>query len=377
MAAPSADVVAPARWWHAYWPAPQPVDARERWRGALGAALGILITGLVGHWAARAFGVPAWIVAPMGASAVLVFAVPASPLAQPWAVLGGNTLSALFGVLCTVWGGSNEWTAAVAVGGAIALMFATRSLHPPGGASALLMVVAGVTHPGYALLPVLLNAVLLTAVGIGYNRATGRRYPHPQRAPQASQATDDLDAVLARYNQVLDISRDDLEALLEQTRAEGYQRRLSELRCRDVMSRDVVTVEFGTSLQEAWALLREKHIKSLPVVDRTRRIVGIVTLADFMRTAELDLHEGFGQKLIHLIRRSGRTHSDKPEVVGQIMSRAVRVASEHRRLVELVPLFGSTGHHHIPIIGEGERLVGILTQSDVVAALAAAGPRPA
>lgn len=370
MPSPSSETLPRLPWWQAYWPAPQAVDARERWRGALGAAIGILITALVGHVAARHFGVPAWIVAPMGASAVLVFAVPASPLAQPWAVLGGNTLSALFGVLCTTWFGGNEWSAAIAVGGAIAMMFALRCLHPPGGASALLMVVAGITDPHYALMPVLVNAVLLTAVGIAYNRATGRRYPHAQRSPQPSQTQDDLDAVLARYNQVLDISRDDLQALLEQTRTEGYQRRLSELRCRDVMSRDVVTVEFGTSLQEAWTLLREKHIKSLPVVDRTRRIVGIVTLADFMRTAELDLHEGFGQKLIHLIRSTGRSHSDKPEVVGQIMSRAVRVASEHRRLVELVPLFGSTGHHHIPIIGEGERLVGILTQSDVVAALA-------
>jgi len=47
------------------------------------------------------------------------------------------------------------------------------------------------------------------------------------------------------------------------------------------------------------------------------------------------------------------------------------VTSQHRHLADLVPLFGSTGHHHIPVIGEGERLVGIITQSDVVAALSA------
>lgn len=356
-------------WWQAFWPAPQAVDARERLRGAAGAGIGILITAIVGHLAMR-LGMPAWIVAPMGASAVLVFAVPASPLAQPWSVVGGNTLSALLGIVCATWGGSTEWAAAVAVAGAIGLMFALRCLHPPGGASALLMVVAGVTDPRYAIFPVLLNSVLLASVGVVYNNLTGRRYPHAQIAPKPSEAKDDLDAVLARYNQVLDISRDDLQALLEQTRSEGYQRRLADLRCSDVMSRDLVTVEYGTSLQEAWTLLREKRVKSLPVVDTRRRIIGIVTLADFMRVAELDLHEGFGEKLKQLIRNSGRTHSDKPEVVGQIMARTVRVASEHRKLVDLVPLFGSTGHHHIPIIGEGERLVGILTQSDVVAALA-------
>jgi len=55
--------------------------------------------------------------------------------------------------------------------------------------------------------------------------------------------------------------------------------------------------------------------------------------------------------------------------VGQIMTRKVRVASVDRHLAELIPLFGSTGHHHIPIVDAGGRLVGIITQSDVVAAL--------
>jgi CBS domain-containing membrane protein len=64
---------------------------------------------------------------------------------------------------------------------------------------------------------------------------------------------------------------------------------------------------------------------------------------------------------------------DRPQIVGQIMTRQVRVASVNRHLAELIPLFGSTGHHHIPVIGEGDRLVGIITQSDVVAALARSG----
>ncbi|MDB5868336.1 MAG: domain containing rane protein [Polaromonas sp.] len=135
------------------------------------------------------------------------------------------------------------------------------------------------------------------------------------------------------------------------------------------MSRELVTVEFGTPLQEAWALLRERRIKALPVVDRTFRIAGIITLADFMRAAELDVYEGFDEKLRKLVRSTRATHSSKPEVVGQIMTRNVRVAGMQRHLVDLLPLFGSTGHHHIPIIGEGQRLVGMITQSDLVAAL--------
>ena len=61
--------------------------------------------------------------------------------------------------------------------------------------------------------------------------------------------------------------------------------------------------------------------------------------------------------------------SDKPEVVGQIMTRRVQVVSIDRSLASLVPVFSTTGHHHIPVIGADGALVGILTQTDVVRAL--------
>ena len=173
--------------------------------------------------------------APLGASAVLVFAVPSSPLAQPWAVVGGNTVSALVGIACVHAVGSPELAAALAVGLAIALMFALRCLHPPGGASALLVALGGVTDPRFALYPVLVNSLLLVAVGMAYNQATRRSYPHRQLPAGATTARDaeadaidaDLDAVLARYNQVLDISRDDLKALLADTQLAAYQRKLA------------------------------------------------------------------------------------------------------------------------------------------------------
>lgn len=365
-----------AVWLRSFRPARTRVDSRERWRIVLGAFIGVLLTGALSHWGmgVSTASLP-WLVAPLGASAVLVFAMPASPLAQPWSVVGGNTLSALIGIACARWVAPPELAAALAVGLAIGIMLALRCLHPPGGASALLMVLGGITNPWFALFPVLLNSLLLALAGIGYNNVTRRRYPHAQQAVAqagsgATRAADtDLDEVLGRYNQVLDISRDDLQTLLAETQLRAYERKLTDLRCEDIMSRQLVTVEFGTPLQEAWALLRERGIKALPVVDRSMRIAGIITLADFLRAAELDLHEGFDEKLRKLIRNTRRSHSSKPEVVGQIMTRNVRVASMQRHLVDLVPLFGSTGHHHLPIIGPGERLVGMITQSDLVQAL--------
>lgn len=352
-----------------FWPAPMAVDLPERTRMVVGALLGILVTALL----CRGLDVPAglgWIVAPMGASAVLLFCVPASPLAQPWAVVGGNTLSALVGIACVHWMPSPELAAAAAVALAIAAMLALRCLHPPGGATALLMAVGGVTDPLAALAPVFANSLVLTTMAWAFHSATRHRYPHGVSAPQPGQVTEeDLDAVLARYNQVLDVSRDELRELIDRTQRLAHQRRLAHTRCEDVMTRDVTTVEFGTPLQEAWTMLRKQGLKTLPVVDRGRHVVGIVTLTDFLEAASLDVHHGFDQRLRHFVSRSPATHADKPEVVGQIMTRKVRVTRPHRTLSDLVLLFNSTGHRHIPVVGEGGKLVGLVTQSDVVAAL--------
>lgn len=368
-------------WLLALRPVRMQVDAFERARIVLGAGIGIAFAAALSRLAGGADAI--WLVGPLGASAVLVFGVPASPLAQPWAVVAGNTASALVGILCVRWLGLPLLpTASLAVALAIAAMFVLRCLHPPGGAMALTMALAHTADPAFALHPVLLNSVLLVVAGIAWNNATRRRYPHAQAAAPAAAASAtngpptvvtnvDVDAALRRYNQILDVPRDDLQALLQDAEANAYRRRLGELRCADVMSRDLATVQFGTSLEEAWALLRRRRIKSLPVLDRAQRVVGIVTLADFMRAAELDLHAGFDVKLRRLIRRSGLSHGDKPEVVGQIMTRQVRVASLDRPVAELVPLFASTGHHHIPVIDAAGRIAGMLTQSDVVAALCA------
>jgi CBS domain-containing membrane protein len=356
------------------WPAPLAIDARERWRLIAGIAIGLLFAGAL----ARLLGSDPWLVAPIGASAVIVFALPSSPLAQPWAVIGGNTVSALAGIgavhLVQYLGGST--LAAVVLGGALAAagMVALRCLHPPGGAAAVLVALGGVLDWRFAIVPVALDSLLLVLTATAYNRATGKEYPHrtPPARPSRSHgrfSDADIDRVLARWNQVLDVPRDELHALLEAAEAEAYRRRADTLTCEEVMSREVVAVEYGTPLDEAWTLLRRHGVKALPVVDRAGHILGVVTQADFLRGAGLDHHHGVGERLRRLITPTPGLTSDKPEVAGQLMTRRVRVVSASSSLAALVPIFSATGHHHLPVVDGNQKLVGIITQTDLVRAL--------
>ncbi len=369
-------------WLHAFWPAAQALSAREKLRASAGAALGILVSALLAGWAVASPGphngqvlLAAALVAPLGASAVLIFAVPSSPLAQPWAVVGGNTVSALVGVACARWVPHAGMAAALAVGLAIAGMLGLRCLHPPGGASALLMVLGGHHDFAYALQPVMLDSALLVGAGLVYNHLTGRPWPQPYRAapapaaPGAHLTRHDLDAALAHYNQLVDVNPDDLQALLQYAEAAAYQRTLGELRCADAMSPNPTVARADMPLRQAWATMREQRVKALPVVDRQHHLVGIVTVADFMRQVDLDAHEGVGWHLRALLRRGAQRRSTARHTVGEIMTRQVRVASSERLLIDLVPVFSEGGHRHLPIIDAQRQVVGIITQSDLIRAL--------
>lgn len=342
-----------------------------------GAVLGVLVAALAGRWVGAGLPGP-WMVASLGASAVLVFGMPSSPLAQPWPVVAGNTLSALVGTLVAAWVPDVAVAGALAVGCAVALMLALRCLHPPGGAMALFVVLNHSDGVRLAAFPVLFNVLVLLAVGMAYNRLTGRRYPHvaPGRAERPPEGgrfrSSDLDLALKHYNEVLDISRADLEGLLHLAGKAAFQRTLGELRCSHIMSAPVHAVEPGVPLKQAWALMRRERVKALPVVDPAQRVIGIVTVADFMRLAHLDLQEGLGQRLRSLVR--GRP--GQPTAVRELMSQPVQQARADQHVMDLVPLFSEAGHHHIPIVDEGGRLVGIITQTDLVKALAAAVAPP-
>lgn len=358
-------------------PAPLHLSGRERLRSAVGAVLCLSLTAALSRWLADPLSVLPWLVAPLGATTVLVFAAPASPMAQPWPAVVGNTVSALVGVACARFIGDPVLAAGAAASLAISAMFLLRCMHPPGGAVALTAVLLQVKTFQFALFPVFGNTLLLVLLGMAWHRAGGRRYPHSQQpaAPKAGEigsrfSRADIEAALAQHDEVLDVSRDDLEALLKKTELNAYRRLFGELRCADIMSRQLHAVPFGAALAEAWSLMRRHEIKALPVVDHAGRIVGIVTRADFLREANLDVADGIGERIRTLVRKAGTLTSSKPDVVGQIMTRRVRVARQDRHVLDLLAAFSEDGHHHLPVVDADDRVIGMVTLSDVVRALA-------
>lgn len=371
----------------AFLPNPSTVDRFERMRACAGALFGIVLTGMCSRLILGTTTDSFWLLAPMGASAVLLFAVPSSPLAQPWAILGGNAVSAFIGVSCYKLISDPALAAAIAASLSVAAMFVFRCLHPPGGAVALTAVLGGPgVHAfgfGFVLVPVIINSALLLLTALFFNNATGRRYPH--RALHEQPAThetadlapterlgitrEDLDDVLSRYNQIIDISRDDLETILLDTERQAYRRRFGITRCSDIMSRDVVSVDYGTELQEVWDLLHHHRLTALPVLDRARAVIGIITKADFIRHAGISHYRTMREKLTHLLRPEKKTHSHKPEVAGQIMHNDVRTVLGDQPIVELVPLMADVGLHSVPVVDFRRRLIGMISPSDMIAAL--------
>lgn len=358
-------------WLRSFAPTQLPARGRDLVLCGVGAAIGLLICEAFSHWGLGELN--PWFIAPMGASSVLLFAVPASPLAQPWAIIGGNGVSALAGVLCAQAIGHNGLAAALAGGGAIMLMMALRCLHPPGGAVALTAVVGGpaIAKLGlsYVWAPVLFNSLALAVVALVYNNLIGRRYPHqaqPQPGPHRTAdplpshrlgvRREDILALLREQDQRLDISPADLEDILVRAEQRAVRHKFGDLLCGEIMSRDVVSIGPRDTVEEAWVRLGEHSIKALPVVRDDGTLAGIVSLHDFF------VAHGTTDPRQMPVMSTARHVQD-------IMTRRVRVARPEQPMVDLVALFSDGGLHHLPVVDDQLRVVGMITQSDMVAAL--------
>ncbi|MEX3314188.1 HPP family protein [Sulfitobacter sp. PS-8MA] len=349
------------RIWHHLEPALPRFHAGEPLRAGLGALIGISLCVGLAYASATHGQASFYLVAPLGATAVLLFCVPNSPLAQPWSAVVGNISAALV-ALVAVWYIPGPMAIGIAVGAAITAMMFLRALHPPGGAVALLTALnpeaALAAGPWFALVPLGVATVALVLCATVYNRLTGRKYPfrlpkeEPAHAPRLGLSTDQLGELLERYNQSTNLGVADLGRLLAAAEAEAAQHRFDGTSCADVMTRDLITVGPKTSLKEAAQLLRKHRIKSLPVVEAGSTLRGVILQAD----------------LLGLIAAQDRPLARKQQArqtVADVMHSANRAVPHDLPVGVLLNRLAEEGSDVIPVV-KARQLVGILTRTDIM-----------
>jgi len=323
------------------------------------------------------------LIAPLGATAMLVFAVPSSPLAQPWSAIVGNGISAFVGV-SVVMMVNEPWLAlGLSVTGAMIAMMLLRAPHPPAAGVALgaVLTADSVREIGYSYVfsPVLMDTVLLLLVAVAFNRATGRVYPFRQPQEHTPQirgakglrpmlAAADLTEILKRLRLDANIGAADLARLVTEAHRQAAGHLFDGVTCGQIMTRAVVTLHPRMPLNEVTGLFRTHRVRSLPVVGFDGKYQGLVSETDLLRT----LHDPLVTPETGVFSRLLRTgHKVAAPLAADVMATGVGTASESTPLGVLIDLLAAGAQQAVPVLDDG-RLVGLVSRADLIAALAQA-----
>lgn len=364
--------------WQRWWPEPMVLSAGQKIKAGLAALMAITLTGVVTY---LTVGSLPWLAASMGAASVILFVLPASPLAQPWSFVGGHLVSAFIGVLCAKLIPDTVLACGCAVGFSIMAMTFLRCLHPPAGSIALMGVIGG---PGikalgfsFVLMPVLFNSLLMLICALLFNNLWLKHpYPRPLASPlkrrKAAESDplkrlgvndDDIGVALGSYQELLDVSREDLARVISLAELNAHRRRLGDWHCGDIMAHNVITVRPDTLLVDAWQRLRRHHLRVMPVVDGDGHVLGMLSMADFFRRVDGEPPH-LRDRLTQLLLRRGPAGT-----VRTLMGGPVQAVRDSMPISELVPILTVQGRHFLPVVDASEKLVGMVSQSELIAAL--------
>lgn len=369
-------------------PAVGPPNLREMLRACIGAGIGLtLCTFLVRLTMAPVDAAgpdpSLLLIAPLGATAMLAFAVPSSPLAQPWAALVGNTVAALVGVT-VVMVVADPWLAlGLSVTLAMIAMMMLRATHPPAAGIALgtVLTADAVREAGfsYAFSPVMLDTALLLSLAVIFNHLTGRVYPFRQPVEHAPRPlgdtglrpvvdSADLTAILQRLRLDANIGAGDLARLIDAAHHQAAEHLFDGVQTAQIMSRNLVTAYPRMPVSQIAALFRHHKVRTLPVVGFDGVFQGLVSEADLIRT----LHSPDAKTDAGMLSRLLRASRDVAEpVAADVMQRTVGTVTEVTPLGVLIDLLAEGAQQAVPVLDEG-RLVGLVSRSDLIAALAKA-----
>lgn len=349
---------------HAAGPALPRPHLRDTLRAAAGVVLGLAFVDLVLWCLTLLTGAPdagflthPLLIAPLGASAVLIFATPASPLAQPWSVVVGNGLAAACAVAILHAGLAPLPALALAAFLAVAGMTLARALHPPGGAVAVATVLAASAEhmPGlyYVVVTVVLGSAVLVVFGVLYHRAMARSYPFraaaaasaPPAPPERRLAPTPLvlAAALDRLRLGAILGVDDLAQLIETAEETSVSQSVG-LTAGEIMTADLVIAKPEADWRALSALFVQHGFRSLPVVDAQGLFLGLISVQSILRPGAQGL-------------------------VARHLAEAMTGVPPEARLADLLPPLAQGHQPALPVVDAQGRLAGIITRSDIVAAL--------
>ena len=166
----------------------------------------------------------------------------------------------------------------------------------------------------------------------------------------------------------LTLTADDLQKIYSIACRHAQARVASAMRVRDAMTRDVLSVSKYDDISNAVRLLAEKNISGLPVVDRENRVVGIVSEADVVSMV--------GSRRAHTFKELLRSIVGHPlperkigHLVGDIMTSPAITVFSDTEISEAVRLMDSRRIRRLPVVDKDQRLVGLISRSDIVKAM--------
>ena len=339
------------------------VSFREKLAATITSFLGILAVAYITQLTTGTHGLM-YLSVSMGSAAVLLFAAPHAPMAQPWPLFGGNIISALIGVTCYKLGKDPTLTAALAISISIFAMYLLRCMNPPGGASALGAVVGGTQIHAlgyeYVLMPIGVNILVLFVVALFVNNLfPGRRYPLSPVNPDRIKNKDiskfcwrryledeDIETAMDSLNTYIDADRRDLSLIFQLAEMNALRRKTGAVVCHDLMTQPVA-VQGSTSVAMAEKLMLDRQLDLIVVTDDNRNYLSTIEKSTLEQFASLDPDTSMDDVM------AGDGQQGDLYVQGD------------QHIVDSVPVFNESGSRNLPVVSGEGKLLGMLSRDRV------------
>lgn len=301
------------------------------------------------------------LLASMGATAVLLFGLPHSPLAKPRVVFFGHLLPATIGLLCSHWIPNFAVMAATTMGLVMLVMYRFDCMHPPGGATAMVPVIAALQAPlpwSFLVAPVLLNLLLMLGISNLLQRwlAAPSSPAAPVLPPQA------LQHAIASQDELVDVDPDTLQQLFQS--AQAYMRQQPQpASCADITRPLAARARLTDHLSQGWDALSQHNSEVLAVESDDGQFVGMLRRLDFLQPRLPQHLWAWRRVLLQLHWHLTRRFSHQPLALLPLWQ--VPVVSSQQAISDLVPLFAKPQVTLVVVVDQG-RLQGMIQASDLV-----------